>query len=37
VVQYASLKAAERGDNIILYNDVKTGVIRELSKEGKTP
>ena len=37
VVQYASLKAAERGNNIILYNDVKAGVIRELSKEGKTP
>ena len=37
VGQYASLKAAERGDNIILNNDVKTGVIRELSKEGKTP
>jgi hypothetical protein len=37
VVQYASLKAAERGNNIILFSDVKSGVIRELGKEGKTP
>ena len=37
VVQYASLKAAERGNNVILYSDVKNGVIRELAKDGKTP
>ena len=36
VVQYASLKAAERGNNVIMGTDVKTGIIRELSKEGKT-
>jgi SpoVK/Ycf46/Vps4 family AAA+-type ATPase len=37
VVQYASLKAAERGNNVILYNDVKTAILREMHKDGRTP
>lgn len=36
VVQYASLMAINRGDNIIYRDDIKTGVLRELHKEGRS-
>ena len=36
VVQYASLMALERGENIILKNDLWEGIRKEYIKEGKT-
>lgn len=36
VVQYASLQALSRGDNIIRLEDLKEGIRKELLKEGKT-
>lgn len=35
VVQYACLRALERGDRMIRANDLSTGIRREISKEGK--
>lgn len=35
IVQYACLKALERGDNIIQPADVESGISKEFSKEGK--
>lgn len=37
VVQYASLKAMSRGNNILLNKDILDGIRREYHKEGKTP
>ncbi|MEQ1353487.1 MAG: ATP-binding protein [Candidatus Acidiferrum sp.] len=36
VVRYSSLKALSRNDNIILLEDIETGVRREFLKEGRT-
>lgn len=36
VVQYASLMAVKRNNNIILRSDIRTGVMRELHKEGRS-
>jgi hypothetical protein len=36
VVRYSSLMALKRGNNVIVYEDVLTGIRREYHKEGKT-
>lgn len=36
VVRYSSLKAMSRNDNIILLEDIETGIRREFQKEGRT-
>ena len=36
VVRYSSLKALSRNENIILLEDIETGIRRELLKEGRT-
>jgi len=36
VVQYASLKALRRKENLIRYIDIFEGIQKELRKEGKT-
>ena len=36
VVQYASLMALHRNENIIRYTDLLEGIRKELRKEGKT-
>jgi ATP-dependent 26S proteasome regulatory subunit len=36
VVRFASLKALSRNNNIILLEDLETGIRREFLKEGKT-
>jgi len=36
VVRYACLKAVKRENSVLLYNDILTGLRRELGKDGKT-